>query len=206
MLGSRGLFRSPLPLVLLLSTLVSASALAQERPTRADLQRALAEHDRSVVKVRGARESGPGIIVGTEGQVLTAVRNVSLETARVVYEGQTLPARVVLANAALKVAVVAAPAGTYPAVPVQVAPGSPVGQWLIGVVPARGRQPATPVSAQAHAAPEPFFDVDLLLPPGSPLFDTHGRLVAVVVQRQGSGCRALPLEAVKQQLVARDAP
>ena len=197
------MFRSLLALALLLS---SPGVSAQERPTRADLQRALAQHERSVVKVRGTGDSGPGIIVGTEGQVLTAVHNVSLEAARVVYEGQTLPARVVLASAALKVAVVAAPAGTYPAVPVQVAPGSPVGQWLIGVVPARGKQPATPASAQAHSAPEPFFDVDLMLPAGSPLFDAHGRLVAVVVQRQGSGCRALPLEAVKQQLAARDAP
>ena len=195
--------RSPLALLLLL---VSTGASAQERPTRADLQRALAQHERSVVKVRGARESGPGIIVGTEGQVLTAVHNVNLEAARVVYDGQTLPARVVLANASLKVAVIAAPAGTYPAVPVQVTPGSPVGQWFIGVVPARGKQPATPVSAQAHPAPAPFFDVDLMLPAGSPLFDVHGRLVAVVVQRQGSGCRALPMEAVKQQLAARDSP
>ena len=160
-----------------------------------------------MVKVRGARrEQGPGVIVGAEGQVLTSVSNVSLDVARVEFEGKTLPATVLLANAALKVALVAAPAGNYPAVPVQVAPGSPVGQWLIGVVPGRGKQPDMPESAQALEAPAPFFDVDLALPPGSPLFDARGRLVAVSVQRQGRGCRALPLEAVKQQLVARDAP
>ena len=192
------------PLLPLLLLLLSTGAAAADTPSRADLQRALAQHERSVVKVRGARDSGPGIIVGTEGQVLTSVRHVGLDSAQVEYDGRTLPSKVVLAHDALKVAVVAAPAGTYPAVPVQVAPGAPVGQWLIGVVPGRGRRKDTaqdtPKAAQARAAPEPFFDVDLALPAGSPLFDTKGRLVAVVVERQGPGCRALPLEIVRQQL------
>ncbi len=199
------------PLLPLLLLLLSTHAAAADHPTRADLQRALALHERSVVKVRGTRKTGPGVIVGAQGQVLTSVSHVGLEAAQVEYAGQTLPASVVLANASLKVAIVAAPAGTYPAVPVQVAPGNPVGQWLIGVVPGRGRRKDTPTAAQARAAPEPFFDVDLALPPGSPLFDTRGRLVAVAVQRRGPGCRALPLGAVKQQLAApplttQDAP
>jgi hypothetical protein len=106
--------RRLLPLVLLLlATRVSASE--PERPSRADLQRALSLYEQSVVRVRGAREAGPGIIVGTEGQVLTSVRHVNLDAAQVEYGGRTLPATVVLANAYLKVAVVAAPAGTYPA-------------------------------------------------------------------------------------------
>ncbi|ATB26949.1 S1 family peptidase [Melittangium boletus] len=188
-----------LPLVLVLWATASA---ATERPTRADLQRTLALHERSVVKVKGARGTGPGIIVGTEGQVLTAVGHVNLEGAHVEYERQVLPATVLLADASLKVAVVAAPAGNYPAVPVQVAAGSPVGQWLIGVVRGPGRK-QTPMSAQARGAPAPFIDVDLILPPGSPLFDTRGRLVAVAVQRHGRGCRALPLEVVKQRLAPR---
>jgi hypothetical protein len=184
-----------LPLTL---ALLSTGVLAAEKPTRADLQRTLALHERSVVKVRGERTSGPGVIVGARGQVLTSVRHVGLEAARVEFEGQTLPATVVLANALLQVAV---PAGTYPAVPVST--GSPAGQWLIGVVPGRGRRQATPTAGLARAAPEPFIDVDVSLPPGSPLFDTRGRLVAVAVQRKGRGCRALPVDAVKQQLVTR---
>ncbi|HYO57194.1 serine protease [Archangium sp.] len=192
--------RRLLPLVLvLLATRVSA----EERPSRADLQRALALHEQSVVRVRGPRTAGPGIIVGTEGQVLTSVRHVSLDAAQVEYDGRTLPATVVLANAYLKVAVVAAPAGTYPAAAVRVSTWSPAGQWLIGVVPGRGKRKDTPVGALARKAPEPFFDVDLALPPGSPLFDTAGRLVAVSVQRRGRGCRALPLEVVRQQLAAK---
>ena len=194
--------RRLLPLVLLLlATRVSASE--PERPSRADLQRALSLYEQSVVRVRGSRDAGPGIIVGTEGQVLTSVRHVNLDAAQVEYEGQTLPATVVLANAYLKVAVVAAPTGDYPAVPVRVSTGSPVGQWLIGVVPGRGRTKEKPAAALARKAPEPFFDVDLALPPGSPLFDTTGRMVAVSVQRKGRGCRALPLDVVRQQLATK---
>ncbi|ATB37876.1 hypothetical protein CYFUS_003301 [Cystobacter fuscus] len=189
-----------LPLVL---ALVSTSVLAADKPTRADLQKTLALYERSVVKVRGGRGAGLGIIVGSEGQVLTSVRHVDLEAARVEFAGQSLPATVLLANAMLKVAVVAAPTGNYPAVPVQVSAASPAGQWLIGVVPGRGQKRDTPTAGLAREAPEPFIDVDVALPPGSPLFDTRGRLVAVSVQRKGRGCRALPLDAVKQQLVTR---
>ncbi len=189
-----------LPLVLFLFV---TSVSAEERPSRADLQKVLAAHERSVVKVQGPREAGPGVIVGTGGQVLTSVRHISLEAAQVEYEGQTLPATVVLANAYLKVAVIAAPAGTYPAVPVRVDTGSPTGQWLIGVIPGRGKKKDRPASARARKAPAPFFDVDLALPPGTPLFDSKGRLVAVSVQRRGRGCRALPLDVVKQQLATK---
>jgi hypothetical protein len=189
-------------LLALVLALLATGASAEERPSRADLQRALALHERSVVRVRGPREAGPGIIVGAEGQVLTSVRHVSLDAAQVEYDGRTLPATVVLANGSLKVAVVAAPAGDYPAAPVRVSSESPTGQWLIGIVRGRGKQKDRPEAALARKAPEPFIDVDLALPPGSPLFDTNGRLVAVSVQRKGRGCRALPLESVRRQLAA----
>ncbi len=194
----------PLRLLALTLSLLTASVSAAERPSRADLQKALALYERSVVEVRGPRATGPGVIVGAEGQVLTSVRHVSLEAAEVKYDGQKLPATVVLANAYLQVAIVAAPSGTYPAVPVRVAADRPVGQWLIGIAPGRGKRKARPMTAQARKAPEPFIDVALPLPPGSPLFDIHGRMVAVSVQRRGrGGCRALPMEAVKRQLAAR---
>jgi hypothetical protein len=190
----------------LLPLLLASVASAAERPTRAALQKALAQHERSVVRVKGTREGGPGVIVGAEGQVLTSVRHVDLEAAQVEYAGQALPATVVLANAHLKVAVIAVPAGSYPAAPVRVTEEDPVGLWLIGVVPGRGKQPPRPLAARARKAPEPFIDVGLALPPGSPLFDAQGRLVAVTVERRGHGCRALPLEAVKRQLAQVQKP
>ncbi|WP_164017161.1 trypsin-like peptidase domain-containing protein [Pyxidicoccus trucidator] len=201
-------------LPLLLCLLALPSFAGEERPSRADLQRVMELHARSVVRVRGPRQTGPGVIVGAAGQVLTSVESVGeefvgLNAATVEHDGKSLPARVVLANAALKVALVAAPDGTYPAVPVRLLKegDSLAGRWVVGVVPGTKGQPARPVSAQASGnAPEPFYDVPLALPPGSPVFDADGRLVAVVVQRHKRGCRVLPLGAVKVQLAAADTP
>ena len=203
-------------LLCLVLVLLAPAVHAGDTPTRADLQRTLELYTRSVVKVssgrggRGGREAGLGVIVGAEGQVLTSAHHLTpggeREAARVEFAGQSLPATVVLTNALLQVAVLAAPAGTYPAVPVHVSAESPAGQWLIGVVPGRGHEQDTPAAAQAREASAPFFDVELALPPGSPLFDTRGRLVAVAVERRGRGCRALPLGAVKQELVTRASP
>jgi hypothetical protein len=184
-----------------------ARAAGAERPTRADMQRAVELHERSVVRVLAPRRAGPGVIVGSAGQVLTAVEHVSLETTEVEFGGKRLPASVVLANAALKVAVIAAPNGSYPSVPVKVLPGGLDGQWPIGVVRAKGKRPAQGFTAVARSSKQkPFVELDLPLAPGSPLFDTQGRLVAVVVQRRPTGCRALPLSAVKLQLASAGGP
>jgi hypothetical protein len=190
--------------LLLLCPCLTAHAAGAERPTRADLQKVVELHERSVVRVIAPRRAGPGVIVGTGGQVLTAVDHVSLETTEVEFGGQRLPASVVLANAYLKVAVVAAPSGTYPSVPVKVSAESLDGQWLIGVIPGRGKKaPSQPFTAAARRAKqEPFLDVGIPFLPGTPLFDVQGRLVAVVVQRRMGGCRALPLSAVKLQLAS----
>lgn len=190
--------------LLLLCLVFPAHASGAERPTRADLQKAVELHERSVVRVLAPRRSGPGVIVGAEGQVLTAVDHVSLETTEVEFGGQRLPASVVLANAYLKVAVIAAPSGTYPSVPVKVSSESLDGQWLIGVIRGRGKKAATqPFTAVARRAKqEPFLDVDIPFTPGTPLFDVQGRMAAVVVQRRAGGCRALPLSAVKRQLAS----
>ncbi|QSQ27698.1 serine protease [Pyxidicoccus parkwayensis] len=204
---------SRLPPLLFCLLLFTLPALAGEaRPSRADLQRVMELHARSVVRVRGPKQTGPGVIVGSAGQVLTALgpvgeEFVGLNAATVEHDGKALPAKVVLANAALKVAVVAAPDGTYPAVPVKLLKegDSLAGRWVVGVVPATKDQPAKPVSAQASgSAPLPFFDVPLALPPGSPVFDGDGRLVAVVVQRHRRGCRVLPLSEVKVRLASAD--
>lgn len=168
------------------------------------MQKVLELHERSVVRVHGPRRAGPGVIVGSAGQVLTSVEHVSLEAAEVEFGGQRLTSSVVLANAALKIAVVAAPSGTYPSVPVKVLPEGLAGQWLIGVIQGRGKKAVSlPFTAVARGTKEsPFVDVDLPLQPGSPLFDVSGRLVALVVQRRNGGCRALPLASVKLQLAS----
>ncbi|NMO16279.1 MXAN_2756 family trypsin-like serine endoprotease [Pyxidicoccus fallax] len=201
----------PPPLLLLLIALPSLALAGEGRPSRADLQRVMELHARSVVRVRGPKQTGPGVIVGSAGQVLTSLEPVGadyvgLSAATVEHDGKDLPARVVLASAALKVALVAAPDGTYPAVPVKLLKDGEglAGRWVVGVMPAAKGQPARPVPAQASGAPAPFFDVPLALPAGSPVFDADGRLVAVVVQRHRRGCRVLPVGAVKVQLASAD--
>jgi hypothetical protein len=184
---------------------LTAHAEGAERPSRADLQTVLELYERSVVRVHGPRRAGPGVIVGSAGQVLTSVEHVSLETADVEFGGQRVTGAVMIANAYLKIAVVAAPSGVYPSVPVKVQPEGLAGQWLIGVLQGRGKKAVSmPFTAVARGnkkdSTDPFLDVDLPLPPGSPLFDVSGRLVALVVQRRGGGCRALPLASVKLQL------
>ncbi|MCP3101841.1 serine protease [Myxococcus sp. K15C18031901] len=198
-------------LALLLVATLPALAAEPGRPSRADLRRVMEQHTRSVVQVSGPRRSGTGVFVGAAGQVLTSVdpvgeEYVGLQAATVVHGEQRLPARVVLANVALRVAVVAAPDGAYPAVPVRLLKegDSLAGRWVVGVIPASRRQPATPVTAQATRAPAPFFDVPLALPPGSPVFDAEGRLLAVVVQRTRGGCRVLPMSEVKVRLPSAD--
>jgi hypothetical protein len=189
-------------LVLILGFSLTAYASPEGRPTRADLQRVMEVHARSVVRVHGPRRAGPGVIVGSQGQVLTSVEHVSLEAAEVEYGGQRLTGAVVLAHAGLKIAVVAAPEGAYPSVPVKVQPEGLDGQWLIGVVAGKRKQDARPFTAVARSTQAPFVDLDLPLAPGSPLFDAQGRLAAVVVQPLRGGCRALPLASVQHQLAS----
>ncbi|AEI66207.1 serine protease [Corallococcus macrosporus] len=203
-----------LPPLLLLCLAPFASAAADAgRPSRADLQRVLERHGRSVVHVKGPRKAGPGVFVGAAGQVLTSVapvdvRFTGLNATTVEHDGKSLPARVVMASQDLQVAVLAAPDGTYPAAPVKVLRDgdSLDGHWLVGVLPATKRQPARPVLARARAAQAPFYDVPLALPAGSPVFDAEGRLVAVVVKKHRRGCRVLPLNAVKVELASVDLP
>ncbi|RYZ38151.1 MAG: serine protease [Myxococcaceae bacterium] len=201
------MFRPLLFVLFLLLLLVTPTrAGAEPRPSRADLQRVLELHVRCVVRVRGPQHAGPGIIVGADGQVLTAVAHVGPQSAQVVHAGNALTARVVLLSTVLQVAVVAGPQGAWPAAPVRLVPEGFEGRWVVGVTPGGKGQRDTPRAVKAKAAPAPFFDVPLALAPGSPLYDGDGRLVAVVVERRGRGVRALPLSAVKAELASADTP
>ncbi|MCY1045538.1 serine protease [Corallococcus sp. bb12-1] len=197
-------------LALLLLLVTPTRAGAEARPSRADLQRVLELHARSVVRVRGPQHAGPGIIVGTDGQVLTAVAHVGPQSAQVEHAGNALTARVVLSSTVLLVAVVAGPQGAWPAAPVRLVPEGLAGHWVVGVTSGGGgkgnARRDTPRAAKAKAAPAPFFDVPLTLAPGSPLYDGDGRLVAVVVERRGRSVRALPLSAVKAELALAETP
>jgi hypothetical protein len=188
---------------LLCCVLALPAAAADAPPTRAALQRALEAHQRSTVEVQGPRSSGPGVIVGVDGQVLTSVHYVGLYEAGVLdARGGHRAAQVERASATLRVALLQLGGEGHPAASVALLPERAQRPWLIGVVDAGGKR-ARAKAARAAPAHGPFLRVPLGLEPGTPLFDTQGRLVAVAVTRRGArACDVLPLSAVKQQLGA----
>src|SRR4051812_32498463 len=108
-------------LVLLCLFALSATAAP---PTRAALGRAYETHQRAVLQVKGPHRAGPGVLIGTQGEVLTAVSHVGLNQAQVKLPDGLHKAAVVMANARLKVAVVQLNYGSgYPAPPVRLEDG-----------------------------------------------------------------------------------
>src|SRR5262249_61163247 len=91
---------------LCLPLLALLSADSGDRPSSAVLRRTYEGSRSSIVQVIGPKGSGTGIIVGAGGEVLTSVDYVGLNEAKVRWEGRELPARVTLANASLKVAMI----------------------------------------------------------------------------------------------------
>ncbi|MGQ0507911.1 MAG: S1 family peptidase [Myxococcaceae bacterium] len=186
---------------LLLALIISAPALGEDKPTRAALRSAFESNLRSVVDVVGPRGRGLGVIVGAEGQVLTSVQYVSLRSAKVRREGQTLDAKVLMANAQLQVALLLLQGNDFPAAPAR--PFGPLlkGSWLVAIE----RTKPGPLEARigqitkSSSDRSPFVETNLSLKPGSPVFDAKGRLVGVCAGKNG---RVLPLAAVKAQLAA----
>ncbi|MGA9521106.1 MAG: serine protease [Myxococcaceae bacterium] len=202
------------PLAALAIAVLASSAgasSAPSRPTHASLRKAYEQNVHSLVTVKHGKRSGPGVIVGADGQVLTSVQHVGLEQATVVVDGVEHEAQVIAANARLKIAVIQLPGtttmdgGARWSVPAVSEAPPTRGHWVVGVVPASGaKKEPSPVAGRVMkeaSTSSAFLLTDLALPPGSPLFDTRGRLVALVVERAGRiGSRALPIAAVRAEL------
>jgi hypothetical protein len=175
--------------------------------------------------VKGPHASGAGVVVGRGGQVLTSVDFVSLEEATVIVNGQSLHARVVMASAELKAAVVvvdppsagAPDAGTPPgagappelrAAAVRLDETFTAGTELVAIArdEAGALQPRLAEISKGRKVTSPFVEVNVPLPKGTPLFDAQGRLVAIAVQRRKSSSRALPVPEVKGQLAQGEPP
>ena len=207
---SRGTLAA-LPVLLPALVLSSASvAAAPPRPTRAAQRKVIELNRRALVEVVGPRRSGTGVIVGAAGQVLTSVDHVGLHEAKVRREGKLLSARVLLASAELKVALLEIqPAGEFPAVPVRPRADLPEGMWLLGLSHSRRGQPLPLLSRVVRPAGERSAFLELSEPyaAGVPLFDLQGKLVALSVgNRKGRKGRALPVAAVKAQLEEKATP
>jgi len=193
-------------------------AAAARKPTNAALRKAFENNAQAVVEVVGPHKSGAGVVVGAGGQVLTSVDYVSLEEATVKVAGQSFRARVVMANADLKAAVVAVepppaapdagapPAFRPPAVTMEETFAA--GTELVAIVrdPAGALAPRLVEVSRGRQATSPFVEVNAPLPNGTPLFAAQGRLVAMAVQRRKSSARALPVPEVKGQLARAASP
>ncbi len=187
----------------LLLLLPCALARAEEPPSRKAQRLAFEGNLRSVVQVQGPRRRGLGVVVGADGQVLTSVDYVSLEAAKVTLGEQEHEGKVVMANAQLKVALVAVEgASNFPAAPARPGAPPPKGAWLVAVTAGNGGALAPKVGwVKKGASPRsPFLQTDLSVPAGSPVFDGKGRLVGLCAESVAQGCRVLPLPALKAQL------
>jgi hypothetical protein len=188
---------------------VVASA-SEPRPSAAALRKAFESNRDSVVEVVGPHARGAGVVVGAAGQVLTSVSYVGLESATVRVADKSLPAKVLMANATLKVAVVSvgdAGVDGWRSAPVALSTPLTRGMWVVGLKRARDGS-VSPLVGQVSRVPmeTAFVDTDLRLPPGSPLFDSRGRMVAITVQTRADGSRALPLPRVKGELIQESEP
>jgi hypothetical protein len=143
------------------------------------------------------------VVVAQSGEVLTSVEFVGLNEAKVRLGAAVLPAKVVMANADLQVAMVSIqPPGEFPACAVDASAPPAKGSWIWGIRRHKNGT-LTPVlgkitrSADKGAA---FMEADFQLPEGSPIFDARGRLVALAVKSNRRRLRAVPISIVKMQL------
>lgn len=190
-----------MPTLLLTFALLFASAPG--RPSHAALRKAFEQNAATLVEVSGGRRSGTGVVVGAEGHIVTTVDHVGLYEAKVKLGDRVVPAKVLSANALTKIAVLSI---SEPLRAPAVRTDAPLakGDWLIGL---REKRSFAGQIINGRSSKSPFIITALPLPPGSPLFDSKGRLVAVVVERVGKiGSKALPLKAIQAQVAQGPVP
>jgi hypothetical protein len=174
------------------------------RPGSAALNRAFQAGERALVEVHGRRPGGAGVLVGAQGQVLTALRFVDEAGANVRLGDTVLGAKLLLASATLRVAVLdMVGGGPYPSMAVRLdVPES--GAWVVGILLGRGgaAEPRLGRVVQVPGNGNPWLETTLRLPPGSPVLDGAGKLLGVVVEERQTGSLAAPLLAVRAELEA----
>ena len=183
-------------LVAVLAALALGEPAASTPPSSSALRRAAEMGGRAWVRVLGTG-IGPGVLVGTDGQVLTPDGLVH-GTAALVEMGQARrTARVVERLTGLGLVLLALDGdGPFPAPASRLEPLTP-GEWVVGIGP-DGKKPQ--LGKVSRAAPGPWFEVSLRLPPGSPVLDRQGRLAGVVTLRRSSSSRVAAMSSVRAQL------
>ena len=197
---------------------LSTGALAQSatRPTRAALQRVAASCGPSLVVVETAASRVPGVVVGNRGEVLTFAAAPSaggdappptrvrvgeaLLEAEALHEDHRAGLRLVRAATA--------EGHLLQPVPFEPADLLTAGHWVIALVRKEGTWVSLPLQlVAAKGAGDTQVLVRAALPPGTPLFDARGRLVASVVNRgKGRTAGVRPLGALRRAVAGSTPP
>jgi hypothetical protein len=169
---------------------------APSPPSASALRRAAEAGGRAWVRVQ-ATASGPGVLVGADGQVLTVEYLLRGESALVQVAGTRRPAHLLQRLPSLGLVLLGVE-GEGPFEP----PGTrdepvTVGEWVVsvreaGAPPELGRVTRPPGGA--------WFEVSLSLAPGSPVLDARGKLLGIATTRIKKGTRVAALPAVRLQL------
>jgi hypothetical protein len=167
------------------------------------MTRVFEQNQRAVVQVVGPRSAGTGVIVGAQGHVVTSTEYVGVKTAVVRFERQDHLATVVATDEELGIALIKMDAPReFPATAVTKESLIPRGAWILGISVGKDgvAAPKPGWVMRPQKAGSPYVEVDVKLPPGSPLFDTKGRLIAVAAGKVPS--RAVVVPAIRKQVIA----
>ncbi len=201
----------------LLALSTGARAQSATRPTRAALQRVAASCGPSLVVVETAASRGPGVVVGNRGEVLTFAAAPSAgggdapPTTRVRVGEALLEAEALHEDhrAGLRLVRAATEEGhLLQPVPFEPAELLTAGHWVIALVRKEGTWVSLPLQlVAAKGAGDTQVLVRAALPPGTPLFDARGRLVASVVNRgKGRSAGVRPLGALRRAVAGSTPP
>ena len=197
-------------LLLLVTALLFTGA--SPAPTHSALRRVWERNAHTVVEVWSKRGEGAGVIVGADGHIATSTHNIDLYEAKVRINGREVTAKVLSANARSRIALLQVslePGETLRASTVHGEAPLAKQSRLVGIAPKKGggTEPSTGRVLELPRGNRPHLLTDLPLPPGSPLFDHKGRLVAMAVERVGkTGSLAVPLGPVRAQALAGEMP
>ena len=183
-------------LVAVLAALALGESAGTPPPSSSALRRAAEAGGRAWVRVLGSGTAA-GVLVGSDGQVLT-VEGLVHGTAALVELGQARrTARVVERLPSLGLVLLAIDGdGPFAAPAARLEPLAS-DEWVVGI----GEDGKTPRLGRVTRRPKgAWFEVSLRLPPGSPVLDGQARLVGVVTARRTSSSRVAALSSVRAQL------
>ena len=183
------------PRVAVLAALALGGSAAPPPPSSSALRRAAETGGKAWVRVLGTG-TGSGVLVGTDGQVLTPEGLVHGTSALVELGEARRTARVVERLAALGLVLLAIDGdGPFPAPSARLEPVVP-GEWVVGI----GADGKSPRLGKVSRVASGLFEVSLRLPPGSPVLDRQGRLAGVVTVRRNASSRVAALSSIRAQL------